>query len=194
MPSHPHIQAAERTLYRTKRSLSVLGMMLFKSVWQGAIGGIFFGLIAVAVISGEFSVPIFSVVMILTILALSYRRQVIWKETTLTITTQRILYHRYDSLFKSSTHTINWDRYQDSTYTAGALDRATNTGELTIHFGTAGAERTLEITKLTWAQDLKHYLDKIHNLKVMKQADINLPFFVPAKKGRRDKAVLSYHD
>jgi uncharacterized membrane protein YdbT with pleckstrin-like domain len=100
----------------------------------------------------------------------------------------------YDSLFRSSTHPIRWDRYQESSYTAGVFDRLLNTGHLVIHFGTAGAEKELEITKMSWAKDLKHYLDKIQSLLSMKSNDRNLPYFVPAKKGKRDKAVLSYTD
>lgn len=196
MSSIRHQHEDERILFRTRRSYGALLIPLLHSVWQGTIAGTF----ALLIIGGSWYVffgeasDYFMLIIPFTIILLAWRRYVIWQNITFTITTKRIISHQYHSIFTSSTYAIQWDRYQGSEYAAGALDRLTNTGALTIQYGTMDAAKSLKIIRLPWAQDLKHYMDKLQSLRASNTPDINLPLFVPAKRGKRDRAVLSYQD
>jgi hypothetical protein len=116
---------------------------------------------------------------------------IFWQRVTLTVTSERILIERR-ILFWTTTQTIRWDAYQESIFVGGLFARITNAGTLTIRYGTMDAARSATITAVPFARDLKHYLDKIHSLKASKAAAANLPQFVRARRGKRDRAVLSY--
>ena len=196
MPDIPHQHENERTLFRTRRSYGALLIAFFHSLWQGSIAGVF----VLLLVGGSwflFFNEASEFLMLLipaTVALLAWRRFAIWRDVTFTITSQRIISHQYHTLLKSSTSAIQWERYQGSEYEAGLLDRLTNTGTLTIHYGTMDAAKNLKIIRLPWAQDLKHYMDKIQSLRAANTSDANLPQFVPKKKGKRDRAILSYTD
>lgn len=193
----PYQLESERILYRTRRSAWALALRLLQSLWQGAIAGIVLALLGGGVWYFLFgSVPVFLFVLIvfLTIVLLGWRRYYIWKYTALTITTDRILVHLYATLFRDVTHTVPWRSFQESIYEGGFFDHLLNTGTLTIRYGTMDAQRSASLWNVPYAYDLKHYLDKIQSLIAAKTPGSELPAFVPVKKGKRDKAVLTYVD
>jgi len=132
------------------------------------------------------------VVLCITVVGFLCRRYAIWKRTIFTITSERILIHLYETTFRDATHTIAWRTFQESEYTGGLWDHLFNTGEITIRYGTEAAQRVVSIGPIPYALDLKHYLDKINALIKQQVRSSELPGFVPAKKGKRDTALLSY--
>ncbi len=205
--SVPFQHTNERILYRTRRSITALFVSLLRGLFQGVIGGGILALLVAAMFFlalGEISMFVPFVTLLVIVFLLLFRYVVLWRTTTLTITTQRILVHGYDllleqgkerkrhrSLFHALTHTLRWETYQESVFEGGVLAHLGNTGTLTIRHGTAEASRSVVMDMLPYAQDLKHYLDKIQSLKASHVPDSELPAFVRARKGKRDRAVLT---
>lgn len=204
----PFQHEQEHVLYRSRRSVVALMRALLRGLLQGMVGGVVLGTIlgfaAEAVFEEGAMVSAVGSGMILLILLL-FRQYQSWRATTLTVTSQRILVHGYDlligegrmmkrhrSLFHALTHTVRWDTYQESIYEGGVFSHVCNLGTLTIRHGTAEATRSVVIDLLPYAQDLKHYLDKLSSLRGVGTPDANMPTFVRARRGKRDKAVLSY--
>ena len=198
----------ERILYRTKRSHEALLFSLLRGVFFGIIVGAVLATLTAGIIffvtEDTASVLLLITVIIVPILLMELRLYLLWRATVLTITTNRIFLHAYDvlveegrlkkrhrSLFRAATHTIRWDTYQESIYEAGLRERLFNAGTMSIRYGTADASRSITIDHLPYARDLKHYLDKIQSLKAQHLPDSELPAFVPAKRGKRDQAVLT---
>ena len=185
----------ERVLYRTRRSVRGLLTRLFEGLWEGMITGV---LLAVLVSGSWFllfedgALIIGLIVLLMTVVGFLCRRYAIWKRTTFTLTSECILIHLYETTFRDATHTIAWRTFQESEYTGGIWDHLFNTGQITIRYGTEAAQRGVSIRPIPYALDLKHYLDKINTLVKQQVRASELPAFVPAKKGERDGAVLSY--
>ena len=185
----------ERVLYHTRRSVRGLLVRLCEGLWQGMVTG---GLLAVLVSGVWFllfedgALIAGLVALCITVIGFLCRRYAIWKRTTFTITSERILIHLYETTLRDATHTIAWRTFQESEYTGGLWDHLFNTGAVAIHYGTEAAQRVVSIRPIPYALDLKHYLDKINALVRQHVPASELPAFVPAKKGKRDTAVLSY--
>ena len=184
----------ERILYRTRRSVRGLLVRLFEGLWEGMITGVLLAVLASgswfllfedgALIAGL-------VVIFITVVGFLCRRYAIWKRTTFTITSERILIHLYETIFRDTTHTIAWRTFQESEYTGGFWDHLFHTGTITIRYGTEAAQRVVSISPIPYALDLKHYLDKINALVKQQVRAGALPAFVPAEKGERERATLS---
>lgn len=176
----------ERILYRTRRSVRGLLVRLFEGLWEGMMTGVLLAVLASglwfllfeggALIAGL-------VVLFITVVGFLCRRYAIWKRTTFTVTSERILIHLYETIFRDTTHTIAWRTFQESEYTGGLWDHLFNTGKITIRYGTEAAQRVVPIRPIPYALDLKHYLDTINALVKQQVRASELPPFVPAKKG-----------
>lgn len=180
---------------------------MLRGFLQGILAGIILsGIVAVSfLLAGiEISLLVLGVIAVACAIFIALWHFRLWKETTLTITSQRIIVDGYDLLlgegnrerryrafFRPAQQTIRWETYQESVFDGGPVSVLTNTGALTIRHGTAEASRKVTLTSLPFAQDLKHYLDKISSLKVAKIGDSELPAFVRARRGKRDQAVLT---
>ena len=198
MPEASHQLSSERVLYRTNRSLGVLVLNLVRGTIFGLIVGAIVGGVIALFLSTEQG-PAWSVSVVVCFIFVAiflWYHFLLWKRTTLTITSQRIVLRMQSEslrgLFGISTQTMQWATYQESVYEGALRHQLCNTGTLSVRYGTADATRTLSVSGLPYAQDLKHYLDKIYTLQSEGVPYLNLPTFVRAKKGKRDTAVLSY--
>lgn len=191
----PHQHENERVLYRTCLSL---GAFLAILVHEFEIAGVIAFLVGLSVgalwdaLMGEGSFVVGIVAAVILILLFLWHAILRYRSTTFTITSERLLFHHHPSYFRSSTQTVRWQTYQESVYEGGPWDALANSGTLTIRYGSQDGQNSMIVRSLPWAIDLKHYLDKIHSLKMANADDRNLPLFVPAKKGKRDTAVLPY--
>src|SRR3989344_3243042 len=200
----PFLHTNERVLYRGRRSVGALLRGILRGFLQGVVTGIVLmgiGTAAFTLAGWDVSLLMLGIVVSLCGALLALWQWRLWRETTLTITSQRIIVDGYDlflgegnkesryrAFFKSAQQTIRFETYQESVFDGGPVSTIINAGALTIRHGTAEASRKVTLTSLPFAQDLKHYLDKIQSLKVTKVPDPDLPAFVPARRGKRDRA------
>ncbi len=195
MNSVPHQHENERVLYRTRLSLGVFCRILIDDLEILGIIALVLGFAIAALwnaLMGEGTLIVAILTTALLVLFLLWHSIHRYRATTFVISSERLLFHHYPSHFRSSTQTVRWDAYQESVYEGGPLDALTNSGTLTIRYGGADALREMIIHSLPWAIDIKHYLDKIQSLKAAGTDSRSLPLFMPAKKGKRDRAILSY--
>ncbi|MEK7136763.1 MAG: hypothetical protein AAB853_00600 [Patescibacteria group bacterium] len=203
----PFLHTNERVLYRSRRSIAALLRGMLRGVLHGMIAGIVCAAVSavgITLAGMEVSLLVLGIIVVLCVLLLALWHWRLWKETLLTITSQRIIVDGYDlfigegreahrvrSLLRPAQQTVQWQTLQESVFDGGPLSGIMNTGSLTIRHGTAEASRKVTLTSLPFALDLKHYLDKIQSLKAAKVADAELPAFVRARRGKRDQAVLT---
>jgi hypothetical protein len=117
----------------------------------------------------------------------SFMRWNVWRHASLRITTDRILSQTPTSLFHPHLTTIKWPQYQESFLgTRNILDFFFRSRPLCIRYGTADAHKRSCFPSVIYAQDLKHYLDKVDSA-VRKNLTSELRPFVSKPRGKRDE-------
>jgi hypothetical protein len=193
MDDRLHLHDGERLLLSMKPASSRLIVALLRGLLEGMI----FALVIAGIIQligmliAEDGIPwiVHIIVGLLIVAGILYRRFVLWRKSDFRVTTERILPHYYSSLFFGHPHhTIKWSQYQESYTQMGSIfDMFFGARTLCIRYGTADAKVTLSFPSLSFANDIKHYLDKVDSA-VRKQQEAQLKPFVAAPRGRRDGA------
>jgi hypothetical protein len=167
--------------------------VLAQSFLRGLLDTLVIGIAVAALLYGGFyalgwSVPLWLPIACVVIAygVVAWRRWEMWKHATLQITSERILLHTPGTLFHVPLRTIKWSQYQES-YVGHRtfLDFFFRSRSLHIRFGTADAPREFHFPSLRYAEDLKHYLDKIDAAIRHNDAAAVRPF-VAKPRGKRD--------
>jgi hypothetical protein len=110
----------------------------------------------------------------------------VWKHARFRVTTDRILVQTPTSFLHPHLTTIKWSQYQES-YAGhrGVLDILFRSRGICFRYGTADGNNQICFPSITFAQDLKHYLDKVDSA-VRKNAADTVQAFVLKKRGKRD--------
>jgi hypothetical protein len=153
---------------------------------------------------------VYIVIAILCIGFFCWRAHREWKHFSFRVTTDRLLllspeaprsvkemthephssHHSFFGFGSHPMHTIKWSQYQESYTTRRSFfDVLFKARPLCIRYGTADAQMHLCFPSLRFANDLKHYLDKVDSAVRAKQVDSLKPF-VEKPRGERDSEEM----
>jgi hypothetical protein len=165
--------------------LSSLGWALLDAAAIGILG-----VAALLFSSGPLNVEIapfvYAVPFVIIFVLSAFLRFRVWRHALFRLTTERILLEFPGRLFHSPVRTIKWSQYQESFAGHKSLfDFFFGSRPLVIKFGTAEAKSETSFPSLTYAVDLKHFMDKIDS--AVRRADTaSLKPFVLKGKGERE--------
>jgi hypothetical protein len=214
MTEHSHLHENEQLLAELRPGWSVLASALIGAILQALVVAIVVSTVVVlgmSVAGGSVSWPVvFSMSALFIAAALGWLQFRAWKHAHLRITTDRLLFHYGKTLFSRSrllvsymrrtgdhiehtsqpsehaTVTVKWPQYQESH--AGRpklMDVFAGARPLSVRYGTADTEREVCFPGLSFAQDLKHYLDKVDSAVRHGKTEALRPF-VLKPSGQRD--------
>jgi len=130
---------------------------------------------------------VFIMLCVMVFALVLYRRWKLWSHSLFRVTTERILGHHHHSLFFGEPlRTIKWTQYQESFLgTRNFFDVLLRSRGICVRYGTADTKETMCFPSLPYAQDIKHFLDKVDS-SVRKQQESQLRPFVSAARGKRN--------
>jgi hypothetical protein len=182
----------ETLLCEQRSSGAALTESILRGVGEALILGVALSLILFVFLffvgGGGGSVVWYVVLILVCFAVIIAKRFSVWRQSLFRITTERILLQHPIALFMQPVKTIKWPQYQES-HVGGksAFDFLFFSRPLFIRYGTADAKLEAGYPSLTWAHDLKHYLDKVDSAYRRGQAE-SAPCFVAAPRGKRDGA------
>jgi len=184
MDSHHHLFDGEELLCEIQPSRWMLASSFFVGFVSLSVVTVLASFIT-QVLVGEV-VPFFFVAGFgLAYGAFCFLKWKVWQHASFRITNKRILLlHPGGLIPKSSPKAIKWDRYQESALRSNIIHKVIRANTLDIYYGTAGAERQTSYPFLPFAEDLKHYLDKVDNA-VREGAVQEVKPFVAKARGQR---------
>lgn len=210
-----HLHEHERLLADLHPAWSVLVAGLLQSLMAAVTAGVVLGtaIMALLAAAGMGWMPWIIVVCVLCAAAFfGWRRYVAWQAASLRVTTDRLLFTYPKSLGSrsrltvrwarkagdklevksqpsdSSTVTVKWSQYQESMAVRPQFfDVFCGARGLSVRYGSADAEREVCFPGIPFAQDLKHYLDKIES--AVRQGSVkDIRGFVLKKRGERGES------
>ncbi len=121
-----------------------------------------------------------------------WKRTTVWKHGLFRITSERILVGIPVGFFKTHERVIKWPQYQESHFERRTMtDYLTLTYSLCIRYGTADARQKVSFPSLRYAEDLKHYLDKIDS--AVRHGNLSsIHSFVAKPRGKREETSESH--
>jgi hypothetical protein len=190
MNDRAHLHDGEVLLASRHASPAVFLVSALRGLLDALIvGAILCGLVFAALYWGFQTLPsviIYPVVFLVTYGFIIFLRWRVWKHSLFRVTTERILLHVPVGLFHSPLFTIKWPQYQESHVGhRNFFDLFFFSRPLQIRHGTADAHLHNTFPSLTYAEDLKHYLDKVDSA-VRKNETAALKPFVARPRGKRD--------
>jgi uncharacterized membrane protein (Fun14 family) len=183
-----YLHEGERLLCVQRSTPAVLLRSIGIGFFEGLTLGVALGIvIAIASLLLGASVPwiVIAVIAVLCVVGVMAQRARVCRSALFRVTTERILIAEPMHLFHAKLHTVKWSQYQESE--AGRrqfLDLLFLARPLRIRYGTADARTELRYPSLSYAEDLKHYLDKVDSLlRAGKGSEIKE--FIAKPRGRR---------
>ncbi len=189
MDALSHLHTGEKLLCSLHASKAALVRMLLRGAGEGLIVAVVINiLLFAAVFFAQVTLPVF-VWVILALLCISlflWLRWRGWQHGLFRVTTERILMASPYALFHAPLHTIKWSQYQESEVGhRHALDLVFLARPLKIRYGTADAKNEVIFPSVRYAEDLKHFLDKVDSaVRGGNTASLNV--FVAKPRGKRD--------
>ncbi len=192
--SDRYLHEGETLLCNRRSSLAVLVVNVLRGILEGLITGAILSVaLAITLLLTQNSAPVlwmYIALFAVCLLVILLQRIHVWREATFRVTTERILVANPQAFFHSPLITIKWPQYQECE--AGHrrfLDVFFFARPLHIRYGTADAKYTAKFPSLGYAEDLKHYLDKV-DAAVRKNETGMLRPFVAKGRGKRDADIL----
>lgn len=192
MHDQRYLHEGERLLCTQRSTPAVLLRSLTRGILEAITASVAVGIvIAIIAISLGGTIPwiILTVISVILLGLIIVKRYFIFSEALLRITTERILLSEPMHLFHAPMHTIKWTQYQESE--AGHktfLDFFFGSRPLVIRSGTADARHEVHYPSLYYAEDIKHYLDKVGSL--IRAGKVNeIREFIAKPRGKRDTTV-----
>ena len=129
----------------------------------------------------------YAVLGLASFLGVSVRRWRLWNHASFRVTTERILIDHHESIFSHPLRTIKWFQYQESFLGRRTiLDYLFGVRPICVRYGTPDAQLKVCFPALRYANDLKHYLDKVDGA-IRKNDLAGLKPFVAKPRGKRDQ-------
>lgn len=187
MDQRVHLHEGEELLLQVRPAAILFVRDILRSLLEaflvgvvgGVLAGLFFQMSVTAIL-----IVIWIVVGLLLVL-LRYRH---WTHAELRVTTERILIQAPHALLPHPLRTIKWPQYQESFLgNRGPFDLLFGVRTLTIRYGNADSKLFLSFPGLRFANDIKHYLDKVDSAVRHNQAQ-QMHAFIFKKRGQRDEA------
>lgn len=189
--SERHLHENEILLASRLSSPAVLIMSFPRSLLEGGVAGVLICVVLSVIGAFAFETPALSFWVYFLIIALSislaFLQHVrIWHDARFRVTTERILIADPFAFFHAPLVTVKWLQYQESEVgRRQALDVFFLARPLKIRYGTADARYEAKFPSLRYAEDLKHFLDKI-DAAVRRNNVASLKPFVAKPRGKRD--------
>lgn len=172
--------------------------VLLMSILRGLLEGVVTGAVVILLLSGALYFIrgngflanwIYVSLIIVSAVAIVYQRIRIWREAMFRVTTERILLSDPTAFFHAPLTTIKWPQYQECEVGHKKFfDFFFGARPLWFRYGTADARYEIYFPSLRYAEDLKHYLDKVDSA-VRKNDIAGLRPFVAKPRGKRDEPV-----
>ena len=186
-----YLHEGETLLVSRRSSPAVLVMTGLRSLLEGGIAGVILSVSLSLIGAFAFETPVLALwlylVMIILCIGLAFLQHVrTWNEARFRVTTERILIANPFTFFHAPLVTIKWPQYQESEVGhRHALDVFFLARPLKIRYGTADARYEASFPSLRYAEDLKHFLDKV-DAAVRRNDAGSLRPFVAKPRGKRD--------
>ena len=146
-------------------------------------------LVASLMLSSSVALWLYVTLSLLIFILIEYQRFRRWNHSMMRVTTERILIENPRSFFHSPMHTIKWLQYQECEVDHRSfLDIFFLARPLRFRYGTADARYEATFPSLRYAEDLKHYLDKV-DAAVRRNDVSSLKPFVAKPRGKRDVSL-----
>ncbi len=189
MDEHAHLHDGETLLCSVRASIAGLLSSLARGLLEGLLFGAIVGMagaFGVAALGWSFGPWIGAALGVIALGYVLYHRVHLWKTTKLRITTERILVPEPGPFLHPPLHTVKWPQYQESHVGhKKPVDFLFGSNPLFIRYGTADAHKEVRFPSLRYAEDIKHYLDKVDS--AVRRGDVaSLKPFIAKPKGKRD--------
>ncbi len=188
-----YLHESEILLASRRSSPAVLIVGVFRSLLEGGIAGVLLSIVLSVIGAFAFATPVLLLWVYLLIITcsigLTFLQHVrIWHGARFRVTTERILVANPFAFFHAPLTTVKWPQYQESEIGhRQSLDVFFLARPVKIRYGTADARYEAMFPSLRYAEDLKHYLDKV-DAAVRRNDIASLRPFVARPRGKRDVA------
>ena len=190
MDDQMHLHDGERLLVNLRASSTTLLVACVRAIIDAAVVTVILSipafLIAWFAFDGAPPVYVYVLIAAAAYAMMAFFRYRFWRESCFRVTTERILLHHRRSILSEPMHTIKWNQFQE-----GFVQRRKpwellfGVRGICIRHGTADAHHVTCFHALSYATDLKHYLDKVDS--AVRQGKIeSVKPFVLMPKGLRD--------
>ena len=189
-----YLHEGEVLLASRRSSPAMVVVSVFRSLLEGGIAGVIVGVLLSVIAAFALDMPILSFWIYTLVIALSigmaFLQHVrIWNEARFRVTTERILVANPLAFFHAPLVTVKWPQYQESEVGhRHFLDVFFLARPLKIRYGTADARYVARFPSLRFAEDLKHFLDKV-DAAVRRNDTASLRPFVAKGRGKRDEIL-----
>ncbi len=185
-----YLHEGETLLCDRRSSAAVLIIALLRGVVETLIVGSILSVLAalslILAFETTLAVWMYAAIFLICLAVIVFQRVHIWREATFRVTTERILLANPTAFFHAPLVTVKWPQYQECEVDhRGVLDVFFFARPLKIRYGTADARYEAKFPSLRYAEDLKHYLDKVD--AAVRRNDLqSLKPFVAKPRGKRD--------
>ena len=190
MSDDRYLHEGETLLLSRRSSLSVLLLGILRALLEtlivGAIINVALTITLLFVFSGSMSLWMYVAIFVICFVAIFSQHVYIWREAMFRVTTERILIANPLTFFHAPLVTIKWPQYQECEVGhRHFLDVFFLARPLKIRHGTADAKDEAHFPSLRYAEDIKHYLDKVDSA-IRKNDLTSIRPFVAKPRGKRD--------
>jgi hypothetical protein len=189
MDALSHLHTGEQLLCSLHASKAALMRTLLRGCGEGlVVAAIVSVLLFALVFFAQVAFPSFAwlIPALLPVVGMVWLRYRGWKRGLFRVTTERILIASPYALFHAPLVTIKWAQYQESEVGhRSPLDVVFLARPLRIRYGTADAKNEIIFPSIRYAEDLKHFLDKVDSAVRAGNAG-SLKVFVAKPRGKRD--------
>lgn len=185
-----YLHEGETLLCARRSSPAVLIIAIVRAVFEGLIAAavvcVALAIAFLLAFESTLEIWMYAAVFLICMALALYQRIHIWREAEFRVTTERILVADPTAFFHSPLLTIKWPQFQECEVDhRHFLDLFFLARPLKIRFGTADARHEGKFPSLRYAEDIKHYLDKVD--AAIRNGDVqNLRPFVAKPRGKRD--------
>lgn len=189
MHERAYLHDQEKLLANMRPSVAHLLVSLLRGLLDALLLAIVLSIIVVLTLwfttQSYGSIPIYVGIFIVSYAAVALRRYFHWRHASFRVTTDRILLNHHHTLFSHPLHTVKWNQYQESFFGRRTIvDVFFGVRPLCIRYGTADGQMKICFPALRFAEDLKHYLDKVDSA-IRGNAISQVQPFVAKPRGQR---------
>ena len=190
MSAERYLHEGEMLLCSRRSSPAVLIVCVLRSILEavivGAVLSVLLSILLLLAFETSLTLWMYAAIFGMSFVVILFQHVHIWNEAAFRVTTERILVSNPFTFFHAPLTTVKWPQYQESEVGHRSfLDIFFLARPLKIRYGTADARYEAQFPSLRYAEDLKHYLDKID--AAVRHGDVSaLKPFGARPYGKRD--------
>lgn len=190
MSAERFLHEGETLLCSRRSSLAALVVCILRSLLEtvvtGAIASVALSIVLLLGFGASLALWMYAAIFGMCLVVILFQHVHTWREAAFRVTTERILVSNPYTFFHAPLTTIKWPQYQESEVGHRSfLDIFVLARPLNIRYGTADARYEAKFPSLRYAEDIKHFLDKV-DAAVRRNEATNLKPFVAKPYGKRD--------